>query len=77
MGGLRAGGAELCHATYLCRVLEACRGSQTRDPSIPQGTPLRMPCSIDAINTHHANSLVHMGLRPNVDLCTLSVLGCM
>ena len=42
-----------------------------------QGTPLHMPCSIDAINTRHANSLVHIGLRPNVDLCTLSVLGCM
>ena len=33
MGGLRAGGAELCHATYLCRGLEACRGPQTRDPT--------------------------------------------
>ena len=37
MGGLKASGAELCHATYLCRGLEACR--EPRKPGrIPQGT---------------------------------------
>ena len=33
MGGLKASGAELCHATYLCRGLEACREPRTRDPT--------------------------------------------
>ena len=37
MGGLKASGAELCHATYLCSGLEACR--EPRKPGrIPQGT---------------------------------------
>ena len=79
MGGLKASGAELCHATYLCRGLEACR--EPRKPGrIPQGTGHAAPHAMLHRRHQHPSlehSLVHIGLRPNVDLCTLSVLGCM
>ena len=72
MGGLRASGAELCHATYLCRGLEACR--EPRKPGrIPQGTGHAAPHAMLHRRHQHPSceyALVHIGLRPNVDLCT-------